>query len=52
MARAARHIQRGIGELTPVLRGWASYFSLVDVKRPLEGLDRGMHRRLRCVFWR
>ncbi|WP_415843605.1 group II intron maturase-specific domain-containing protein [Vreelandella rituensis] len=33
MARAYRR------ELVPVLRGWASYFSLVDVKRPLEALD-------------
>ena len=47
-----RNIRRGIEELTPVLRGWASYFSLVDVKRPLEALDQWMRRRLRCVIWR
>ncbi|MEH6603230.1 MAG: group II intron maturase-specific domain-containing protein [Halomonas aquamarina] len=45
-------MRRVIEELTPVLRGWASYFSLVDVKRPLEALDQWMRRRLRCVIWR
>ena len=47
-----RNIRRVIEELVPVLRGWASYFSLVDVKRPLEVLDGWIRRRLRCVIWR
>ena len=47
-----RNIRRVIEELTPVLRGWANYFSLVDVKRPLETLDGWIRRRLRCVIWR
>jgi RNA-directed DNA polymerase len=47
-----RHIRRVIDELTPVLRGWASYFSHVDVRRPLEALDQWVRRRLRCVIWR
>ncbi|WP_260851424.1 group II intron reverse transcriptase/maturase [Halomonas sp. C22] len=47
-----RNIRRVIEELVPVLRGWASYFSLVDVKRPLEALDQWTRRRLRCVIWR
>ncbi|MCG5496059.1 group II intron maturase-specific domain-containing protein [Ectothiorhodospira variabilis] len=47
-----RNIRRVIEELTPVLRGWASYFSLVDVRRPLEALDQWIRRRLRCVIWR
>ncbi|MEX1164637.1 MAG: group II intron reverse transcriptase/maturase [Nitriliruptor sp.] len=47
-----RHIRRVIEGLTPVLRGWASYFSLVDVKRPLEALDRWIRRRLRGLIWR
>ncbi|MGM0982155.1 MAG: group II intron reverse transcriptase/maturase [Pseudomonadota bacterium] len=47
-----RNIGRVIEELIPVLRGWASYFSLVDVKRPLEALDRWIRRRLRCLIWR
>ena len=47
-----RNIRRVIEELVPVLRGWASYFSLVDVKRPLEVLDQWIRRRLRCLVWR
>ena len=47
-----RNIRRVVEELTPALRGWASYFSLVDVKRPLEALDGWVRRRLRCVVWR
>ncbi|WP_311946492.1 group II intron reverse transcriptase/maturase [Halomonas piscis] len=47
-----RHIQRVTEELSPVLRGWASYFSLVDVKRPLEVLDQWVRRRLRNLIWR
>ncbi|WP_460541416.1 group II intron reverse transcriptase/maturase, partial [Halomonas garicola] len=47
-----RSIRRITRELAPVLRGWASYFSLVDVKRPLEALDSWVRRRLRCVIWR
>jgi len=47
-----RNTRRVIEELTPVLRGWANYFRLVDVKRPLEVLDQWIRRRLRCVIWR
>lgn len=47
-----RTIRRVIRDLAPVLRGWASYFSLVDVKRPLEALDQWIRRRLRSVLWR
>ena len=47
-----RNIRRITEELVPILRGWASYFSLVDVKRPLEALDGWIRRRLRCVVWR
>ncbi|MFN2410598.1 MAG: group II intron reverse transcriptase/maturase, partial [Halomonas sp.] len=47
-----RHIQRVIKELEPVLRGWAHYFDLVDVKRPLETLDQWIRRRLRGLIWR
>ncbi|MCG6658486.1 group II intron reverse transcriptase/maturase [Halomonas campisalis] len=47
-----RNIRRITRELAPVLRGWASYFSLVDVKRPLEALDRWIRRRLRGLIWR
>lgn len=44
--------QRVLKELAPVLRGWASYYRRVDVKRPLETLDGWIRRRLRCLLWR
>lgn len=47
-----RNIRRVVEELVPVLRGWASYFSIVDVKGPLEALDRWIRRRLRGLIWR
>ena len=47
-----RNIQRVIEGLRPVLRGWANYFNLVDVKRPLEALDQWIRRRLRGLIWR
>ena len=47
-----RNIQRVIEGLRPVLRGWANYFSFVDVKRPLEALDQWIRRRLRGLLWR
>ncbi|EHA17526.1 group II intron reverse transcriptase/maturase [Halomonas sp. HAL1] len=47
-----RHLQQVIKELKPILRGWANYFDLVDVKRPLEALDQWIRRRLRGLLWR
>ena len=47
-----RNIRRVIEELVPVLRGWANYFRLVDVRHPLKVLDQWIRRRLRCVIWR
>ena len=47
-----RNIQRIIDGLGPVLRGWANYFSLVEVKRPLEALDQWIRRHLRDLIWR
>ena len=47
-----RNIRRVAEELAPTLRGWASYFKHVDVKRPLEALDAWIRRHLRCVTWR
>ncbi|MGM1052736.1 MAG: group II intron maturase-specific domain-containing protein [Pseudomonadota bacterium] len=60
MGRVREILKRGRGgdirrvtrELAPVLRGWASYFRLVDVKRPLEALDQWVRRRLRDLIWR
>ena len=39
-------------ELNPVLRGWAAYFKLTEVKGALEELDGWIRRKLRCTLWR
>jgi RNA-directed DNA polymerase len=39
-------------ELTPLLRGWANYFRLAEVKGVFEELDGWIRRKLRCILWR
>lgn len=48
----SQSIMRAIGELTPVLRGWISYFRHTEVKGVLEQLDSWINRKLRCLLWR
>ena len=38
--------------LTPLLRGWANYFRLAEVKETFEVLDKWIRRKLRVVLWR
>ena len=45
-------IQRTLVDLTPLLRGWVSYFRMADVRSPFESLDMWLRRRLRCILWR
>ncbi|MEG3641644.1 group II intron reverse transcriptase/maturase, partial [Magnetococcus sp. PR-3] len=47
-----RNLQRFIGSLTPVLRGWANYFKLSEVKGIFEDLDGWIRRKLRAIIWR
>ena len=39
-------------DLNPLLRGWAEYFKLSQVKLVFEQLDGWIRRKLRCVIWR
>lgn len=48
----SKSIKRVIEELTPVLRGWISYFRYTAVKGVLEELDSWINRKLRCLLWR
>lgn len=48
----SRSVVKAISELTPVLRGWISYFRLTQVKGVLEELDGWLRRKLRCLLWR
>lgn len=48
----SKSVAKAISELTPVLRGWISYFRLTEVKGVLEELDGWIRRKLRCQLWR
>jgi len=39
-------------DLQPLLRGWASYFSVAETRRVFEDLDDWVRRKLRCMEWR
>ncbi len=41
-----------IAELTPILRGWMTYFRDIEVKGVLEALDGWLRRKLRGLLWR
>jgi RNA-directed DNA polymerase len=41
-----------IEALTPLLRGWGTYFRLAEVKGVFEELDGWIRRKLRCTLWR
>jgi RNA-directed DNA polymerase len=47
-----RNVGRVLEELAPLIRGWAAYFRLSEVKASFEALDRWLRRRLRCILWR
>jgi len=47
-----RSVGRAIGELNPLLRGWAAYFKLTETKKGLEDLDGWIRHKLRCILWR
>jgi RNA-directed DNA polymerase len=47
-----RSLTQVIEELGPILRGWAAYFRLAEVKGSFEALDEWLRRKLRCILWR
>jgi group II intron reverse transcriptase/maturase len=47
-----RNLSYTIQQLNQVLRGWAAYFKLTEIKRALEELDGWIRRKLRCILWR
>ncbi len=47
------NIQRFIQEeVNPLMRGWANYYRLSEVKQVFEELDSWVRRRLRVILWR
>jgi RNA-directed DNA polymerase len=47
-----RSVRRVIEELTPKLRGWASYYHKAEIRVTFEDLDKWLRRKLRCLMWR
>lgn len=47
-----RNLHRLIEEMTPVLRGWTTYYRLSEVKGIFEELDGWIRRKLRVIIWR
>lgn len=41
-----------VEELTPLLRGWCTYFQLAEVKAIFEELDGWLRRKLRRILWK
>jgi RNA-directed DNA polymerase len=39
-------------EVKPLMRGWAGYFSVAQVRGVFEALDQWIRRKLRCLEWR
>jgi RNA-directed DNA polymerase len=52
VGNVSRNLAATISALNPVLRGWASYFGLTEVKGVLGELDGWIRRKLRCLLWR
>ncbi|MFZ5502327.1 MAG: group II intron reverse transcriptase/maturase [Pseudomonadota bacterium] len=49
---AGRALSDVIAQLTPKLRGWASYFRLTEIYGELEELDQWLRRKCRTLIWR
>ena len=47
-----RNLAAVVGELNPLLRGWAAYFRMVEARGILDELDQWVRRKLRCILWR
>jgi RNA-directed DNA polymerase len=47
-----RNLGRVIEEFSPILRGWAAYYRMAEVRVTFEALDQWLRRKLRCILWR
>lgn len=47
-----RSLRTFLASLKPLLRGWASYFSVAETRMVFEELDQWIRRKLRCLEWR
>lgn len=51
-AGRGRRLADVCAKLAPIVRGWAAYCRLAEVKAPFEELDQWLRRKLRCLLWR
>lgn len=51
-AGRGRNLDATINELHGLLRGWMSYFRLMETKQAVEDTDGWIRRKLRCLLWR
>ncbi|WP_204602200.1 group II intron reverse transcriptase/maturase [Paremcibacter congregatus] len=47
-----RSIIKIIEEITPILRGWITYFRYAETKRVFQELDQWIRHKMRVVIWR
>ena len=47
-----RNLWAFLEDLKPMLRGWASYFSVAQTRLVFQALDEWIRRKLRCLEWR
>ena len=47
-----RKVSETLQRLAPLIRGWAGYYKLCDVKRAFEDFDSWVRRRIRAILWR
>ena len=50
--RKGRSIIKIIEEITPILRGWITYFRYAETKRVFQELDQWIRHKMRVVIWR
>lgn len=51
-AGRGRRLADVCAKLAPILRGWAAYYRLAEVKASFETLDQWLRTKLRCLLWR
>ncbi len=47
-----RNLRTFTESLKPLLRGWATYFSVAETRNVFDDLDQWIRRKLRCMEWR
>jgi len=50
--KAGRSLEQVISELVCFLRGWWQYFSIIESRNRLAGLENWIRRRLRSLVWK